>query len=101
MSQHPRIRVLLVEDSPDDARLIQVLLGKATDTDFVVTHEDRLAKGRRASERDRFDVVLLDFSLPDSFGLDTFLSIHQAEPRVPVIVLTSLDDDELAATRRS
>ncbi len=97
MSQHPRIRVLLVEDSPDDARLIQVLLGKVTEADFVITHEDRLAQGVARLEHDRFDVVLLDFSLPDSFGLDTFLSIHETAPKVPVIVLTSLDDDELAA----
>jgi len=97
MSQHPRIRVLLVEDSPDDARLIHVLLGKTTESSFVVTHENRLGKGVARLKQDRFDVVLLDFSLPDSFGLDTFLSIHEADPRVPVIVLTSLDDDELAA----
>ena len=97
MSQHPRIRVLLVEDSPDDARLIHVLLGKATEADVIITHEDRLAKGLARLERDRFDVVLLDFSLPDSFGLDTFLRVHQTAPKVPVIVLTSLDDDELAA----
>jgi len=97
MSQHPRIRVLLVEDSPDDARLIQVLLGKATEASFMITHENRLGKGVTRLKQDRFDVVLLDFSLPDSFGLDTFLSIHEADPRVPVIVLTSLDDDELAA----
>ena len=97
MSHRPSTRVLLVEDSPDDARLIQVLLGKATDSRFAVTHEDRLAKGLAALEGNRFDVVLLDFSLPDSFGLDTFLSVHQTAPRLPVIVLTSLDDDELAA----
>jgi diguanylate cyclase (GGDEF)-like protein/PAS domain S-box-containing protein len=97
MSQHPRIRVLLVEDSPDDARLIQVLLGKANEATFVISHENRLVKGVNRLKNDRFDVVLLDFSLPDSFGLDTFLSIHEADPRVPVIVLTSLDDDELAA----
>jgi diguanylate cyclase (GGDEF)-like protein/PAS domain S-box-containing protein len=97
MSQHPRIRVLLVEDSPDDARLIQVLLGKATESSFVISHEDRLGKGVTRLKQDRFDVVLLDFSLPDSLGLDTFLSIHEADPRVPVIILTSLDDDELAA----
>ncbi len=97
MSQHPRIRVLLVEDSPDDAELIQVLLGKTTEATFVITHENRLGKGVARLKQERFDVVLLDFSLPDSFGLDTFLSIHEAEPRVPVIVLTSLDDDDLAA----
>ena len=97
MSHHPRIRVLLIEDSPDDAQLIQVLLGKATDSSFVVSHENRLHKGVARLERDRFDVVLLDLSLPDSFGLDTFMSVHETAPRVPIIVLTSLDDDELAA----
>ena len=97
MSRHPRIRVLLIEDNPDDAELIQLLLGKATDSSFVVSHENRLHKGVDRLGCDRFDVVLLDFSLPDSFGLDTFLSVHETAPRVPVIVLTSLDDDELAA----
>jgi len=97
MSRNSRIRVLLVEDSPDDARLIQILLGKSRETTFVVHHEDRLAKGLTSLEKDRYDVILLDFSLPDSFGLDTFLSVHQSAPRMPVIVLTSLDDDELAA----
>jgi diguanylate cyclase (GGDEF)-like protein/PAS domain S-box-containing protein len=97
MSQHPRIRVLLVEDSPDDAQLIHVLLSKTSEAGFVITHENRLGKGVARLKQDRYDVVLLDFSLPDSFGLDTFLSIHEADPRVPVIVLTSLDDDDLAA----
>jgi diguanylate cyclase (GGDEF)-like protein/PAS domain S-box-containing protein len=98
MSHRPRIRVLLIEDSPDDAELIQLLLDKAADGRFVVDHENRLAKGIARLKHDRFDVVLLDFSLPDSFGLDTFLSVQQATPKVPIIVLTSLDDDELAAT---
>lgn len=98
MSRRPRIRLLLIEDSPDDARLIQVLLAKATDARFVIEHESRLKTGLARLASERFDVILLDFSLPDSFGLDTFLAVHEAAPRVPVIVLTSLDDDELAAT---
>jgi diguanylate cyclase (GGDEF)-like protein/PAS domain S-box-containing protein len=97
MMHRPYTRVLLVEDNPDDAQLIQVLLDKARVDCFEVTHEDRLKKGVSRIQHESFDVLLLDFSLPDSFGLDTFLSIHQAAPRVPVIVLTSLDDDELAA----
>jgi diguanylate cyclase (GGDEF)-like protein/PAS domain S-box-containing protein len=92
-----RIRVLLIEDNPDDAELIRVRLGRATETDFLLTHEDRLAKGIDRLKREPYDVVLLDFSLPDSLGLDTFLSVRQTAPRAPVIVLTSLDDDELAA----
>jgi len=97
MSRSERLRVLLIEDSPDDAELICVRLAKSNDPGFVVSHEDRLASGLSRLEREPYDVVLLDFSLPDSFGLDTFLSVHQTAPRVPVIVLTSLDDDALAA----
>ena len=41
-------------------------------------------------------MVLLDFSLPDGFGIDTFRRVHEAAPRLPIIVLTSLDDNELA-----
>ncbi len=97
MNRRDRLRVLLVEDNPDDAELIRVLLGKSDDPTFIVSHEDRLAGGLDRLRREPFDVVLLDFSLPDSLGLDTFLSVHQTAPRMPVIVLTSLDDDELAA----
>jgi diguanylate cyclase (GGDEF)-like protein/PAS domain S-box-containing protein len=97
MSHSSHARVLLVEDNPDDARLIQVLLGKVPDRRFEIVHEDRLEKGLARLRSERFHLVLLDFSLPDSFGLDTFLSVHETAPRVPVIVLTSLDDDEVAA----
>mgnify|MGYP000187488022 CR=1 FL=1 len=48
------------------------------------------------SSPERFDVVLLDFSLPDSFGLETFRRANGAAPRTPIIVLTSLDDNDLA-----
>ncbi|MEJ2190242.1 MAG: EAL domain-containing protein, partial [Acidobacteriota bacterium] len=61
-----------------------------------VTHVDRLGKGLERLSGDAFDVVLLDFSLPDSFGMETFRRAHAAAPRIPIIVLTSLDDNELA-----
>jgi diguanylate cyclase (GGDEF)-like protein/PAS domain S-box-containing protein len=97
MTESTHTRVLLVEDSPDDAQLIQVLLGRSAGNRFEVVHETRLTDGVTRLRNERFDCVLLDFSLPDSFGFDTFLSVQQVAPRVPVIVLTSLDDDEMAA----
>ena len=90
------VRVLLVEDSPDHADLISTKLKRSRRLEAVITHEDRLEKGLKQLENNAFDVVLLDFSLPDSFGLETFRRAHEVAPRTPIIVLTSLDDNELA-----
>ncbi len=90
------VRVLLVEDCPDHAALICAKLKKATRLRTEITHVDRLANGLQLIADGGFDVVLLDFSLPDGFGIDTFRRVHEAAPRLPIIVLTSLDDNELA-----
>ncbi|MBD3853990.1 MAG: response regulator, partial [Acidobacteria bacterium] len=90
------VRVLLVEDCPDHAALISAKLKKATRLRAEITHVDRVSSGLERIADGSFDVVLLDFSLPDSFGIDTFRSVHEAAPRLPIIVLTSLDDNQLA-----
>jgi signal transduction histidine kinase len=82
------VRTLLVEDNPGDARLLRALLPDG----FDLVHVERLADAIPAA-RDA-DVVLLDLSLPDSHGLETFRRLHAAVPDVPVLVLTGLDDDE-------
>ena len=90
------VRVLLVEDCPDHAALICTKLKKATRLRTEITHVDRLSNGLERIADGGFDVVLLDFSLPDGFGIDTFRRVHEAAPRLPIIVLTSLDDNKLA-----
>ena len=90
------VRVLLVEDSPDHAELICTKLRRSKRIRAEIDHADRLGKGLEKLERGSYDVVLLDFSLPDSFGIETFQRAHEAAPRTPIIVLTSLDDNDLA-----
>jgi len=90
------VRLLLVEDSLDDAELIRAKLARARRLRVEITHVDRLEKGLDRLADGDHEVVLLDFSLPDSFGLDTFRRAHEAAPKMPIIVLTSLDDNELA-----
>jgi diguanylate cyclase (GGDEF)-like protein/PAS domain S-box-containing protein len=90
------VRVLLVEDSPDHAELICTKLRRSKRIRADIDHADRLEKGLEKLERGSYDVVLLDFSLPDSFGIETFQRAHEAAPRTPIIVLTSLDDNDLA-----
>lgn len=90
------INVLLVEDHPGDARLIQELLREAGTIRFDLAHADRLEAGIERLAEGGIDLVLLDFSLPDSRGMDTFHAAAAVAPRVPIIVLTHLDDEELA-----
>ncbi len=90
------IIVLLIEDNPDDALLIQKLLSKEMKVPFEVKHVDRISKGLEYLRGGDIDIVLLDFGLPDGQGLGTFETVHKHSPDVPVIVLTGRDDDEIA-----
>ncbi len=90
------IDVLLVEDDPDDVLLIQDMLDEAGGGLFKVVYSDRLSAGLERLAGGGIDVVLLDLSLPDSQGFDTFMRAHSQAPGVPIVVLTGLDDEELA-----
>jgi len=95
MSDEP-IKVLLIEDNPDDARLIQEFLFKVNRALFQVEVSERLIDGLEALAAERFDVVLLDLSLPDSSGLATLTKVQSKARKVSTIVLTGLNDEDLA-----
>jgi len=92
-----RIRILLVEDDPDDVWIMRGLLGDRWDGPFELVHIDLLSSGlKRAAEND-FDVVLLDLSLPDSRGLETFFKMKAGVGEsVPIVVLSGYDDETTA-----
>jgi signal transduction histidine kinase/DNA-binding response OmpR family regulator len=90
------ICVLLIEDNPGEARLIERMLEGVWESPFEVQRVDRLSAGLDHLVSARADVVLLDLSLPDSRGFDTFVKTQAQAPQVPIIVLTGLDDEELA-----
>lgn len=90
------IKVLLVEDNPADARLIAEMLKEAKGVKFHVDKADRLSVAIEAISNKPFDIVLLDLTLPDSMGLDTFTRIHSRSPHLPVIVFTGLHDEDMA-----
>ena len=91
-----RIKVLLIEDSPGDARLIQELLAQTTSTSFDLTVSNRLKTGLEHLAAGEMDVVLLDLSLPDSHGLDTFARVYEHAPDMPIVVLSGSNDEDLA-----
>jgi PAS domain S-box-containing protein len=92
----PKFRVMLVEDNPGDARLVRELLVSSSTAQFELAHVERLSEALTRLETERFDVLLLDLSLPDSQGLATFLTTRDRTPGLPIVVLTGLDDETLA-----
>ena len=90
------IRVLLVEDNPGDARLFTELLRDAGASHLRMVQVDRLSAALDRLNRDSFDVMLLDLSLPDAYGLDTLVRAHAQAPKIPIVVLTGHDDEALA-----
>jgi PAS domain S-box-containing protein len=90
------VKVLLVEDNPGDARLIEEMLSGVGVSTFSIEHADRLSTGLERLAADGIEVVLLDLGLPDSSGLDTFISAYAQSPQVPIIVLSGLEDEVLA-----
>ena len=90
------IQILLVEDNAGDARLVETYLRRAEDPQFSVQRVDRLGKGLERLREGGIDVVLLDLTLPDSQGIDTFETAVAEAPDVPIIVMTGIDDSAVA-----
>lgn len=95
MKQAPT-KVLLVEDNPGDVLLVRASLEHATFEQFEVFVANRLATAIERAKADAVDVLVLDLGLPDSRGLETFVRMHEALPDVPVILLSGLEDEEVA-----
>ncbi len=96
MNENRLIKVLIVEDNAGDVRLIRELLSQAQGSRFHLEWTRSLSDGISCLSRENFDVVLLDLGLPESKGMDTFVSLKNRFTAVPVIILTGLADEELA-----
>ncbi|MEM9152919.1 MAG: response regulator [Cyanobacteria bacterium P01_F01_bin.3] len=90
------IRVLLIEDSAADARLIEEFLKGTPLYQFHLTHVERLKEALQRLETTCYEVVLLDLTLPDSTGLISLEQLLRVAPSIPVLVLTNTDSPELA-----
>ncbi|MEH2152422.1 hybrid sensor histidine kinase/response regulator [Nostoc sp.] len=90
------IKVLLVEDNPGDVFLLQEFLKEVTTVVVDLMPVERLSEALNYIAKEIFDVILLDLSLPDSQGLETFVIVHVQAKATPIIVLTGIDDETLA-----
>ncbi|MHC5756751.1 PAS domain-containing hybrid sensor histidine kinase/response regulator [Nostoc sp.] len=90
------IKVLLVEDNPGDVFLLKEFLKEVTTVVVDLMPVERLSEALNYLAKEIFDVILLDLSLPDSQGLETFVIAHVQAKATPIIVLTGIDDETLA-----
>jgi pilus assembly protein CpaE len=96
MREHKHTRVLLVEDNAVSARFAEAMLSQVEDQTFHIQCAETLLAALDLLVRDIFDVALLDLTLPDSQGLETFRTIQRHAPALPVIILTGLEDESVA-----
>jgi CheY-like chemotaxis protein len=91
------LRVLLVEDNPDDALVVREQLeSSASNTRFRVTHVSTLEEALHNFDERSFEVMLCDLGLPDTQGLETLAGARRMAGRTPVVVLTGRNDESLA-----
>jgi sigma-B regulation protein RsbU (phosphoserine phosphatase) len=90
------INILLVEDNPDDVFFLRMMLQKVAGAHFEFHAAKNLSSGLTRLAEGNIDVVLLDLSLPDSSGLETFHAIKEHARDIPIIVLSGTDDETLA-----
>ena len=95
MNNTSLVKILLIEDNPGDARLVEILLEESDFLECSVTNKQSLTEGIEALNNEDFDIVLLDLTLPDSRGFETLQRLIQAHPDVNVIVMTGLSDKVL------
>lgn len=97
MSAKSSKRLLLVEDNPGDARLLREMLNEPGSHNIELTHMASMGEAEAHLAEHAADIILLDLGLPDAQGLAAVRRTRAAAPRAPLVVLTGLDDESLAA----
>jgi diguanylate cyclase (GGDEF)-like protein/PAS domain S-box-containing protein len=89
--------LLLVEDNPGDARLLREMLNEQGSQHTELTHVQYMREAEKHLAEHTVDLILLDLGLPDTHGLAAVRRAHTVAPRVPLVVLTGMDDEVLAS----
>jgi diguanylate cyclase (GGDEF)-like protein len=89
-------RIVLIEDNPGDAVLVREMLRASWPGDFAFEHFDRIAAAREHLLMEEATCILLDLSLPDAHGLEAVDRVQAFAPDVPIVVLSGLDDEDMA-----
>ncbi len=92
------VKLLLIEDRSADRILIKTMLKEHNGYDFTIKTCNMLSEGLDLLKQTQYDALLLDLSLFDSNGADTYYTVREQNPGLPIIILTSLEDEEFAAS---
>jgi diguanylate cyclase (GGDEF)-like protein/PAS domain S-box-containing protein len=96
MKENPIRKVLLIEDNPGDARLLHEMFKEPGLHAIELTHVPCMVAAEKYLGEQRIDIVLLDLGLPDAQGLEAVRRTRAAAPRIPLVVLSGLDDESMA-----
>jgi diguanylate cyclase (GGDEF)-like protein/PAS domain S-box-containing protein len=96
MSERPRRVLLLVEDNLGDARLLREMINEQDGHHTEFLHVESMRDAEKHLSEHRVDIILLDLGLPDAQGLGAVRRAREIAPRIPLVVLTGLDDESLA-----
>ncbi len=89
-----RIEILLIEDEQIDKMAIRRGLKEGSGSAYEITIADTLSAGLMMLKKKNFDVLITDLGLPDSQGIETFLTLKKEALKTPIVVLTGLADEE-------
>ena len=90
-----KVEILLFEDNLGDANLIEEMLEEFANFPYEFTNVETLNEGLSLLKERPFDIILTDLGLPDSDGIDTFLTIHARNSRIPIIIFTGSSDEKI------
>jgi diguanylate cyclase (GGDEF)-like protein/PAS domain S-box-containing protein len=91
------VKILLIEDNAGDARLMREMLSEPASCKYDLTHHVSMKKAISHLVANPVELLLIDLGLPDASGLGAVRQAHAAAPHLPLVVLTGLDDELLAA----
>ncbi|MBN2541986.1 response regulator [bacterium] len=93
-----RLKLLMIESDPIDARIIEDLLKQSKPVIFETKWTDKLATGLEELKEEDYDVILLNLRLPDSKGLNALNLLMSVVRDIPIVILTDVVDESLAIT---
>ena len=88
------LTILMIEDNPDDVFFLEKGIKKAGDETMRLAVTGTLQNGLDRLDQERFDIVLLDLSLPDARGLEALKAIVAKNKNIPVVIMSSIEDDQ-------
>ncbi len=92
----PTIKVLHIEDTPTEAKLIHRHLERARNIEFEVEWVQSLTAGLKRLAEEQYDVVLTDLQLPDNYGLGTLHLVQDQANNLPIVLLTNIDEEQMS-----